>query len=274
MSLLLFSIFACTVLGLGGILCLTGLGGGGRYKGPDWPQPARIKLAPNKIPINLLLMSYTMLETVIVEPKNKPTHTVIWLHGLGADGHDFEPIVPELQPKTGAGIRFILPHAPVRAVTLFGGMPARAWFDLFIQNGEYGFIASEVLGMAAQIQAIIDAQIAQEISPQNILLAGFSQGGAMAIYSALTSPTALGGVIGLSTFLPVVAELAANTSHRLPAFIAHGTADDVVPFPAGVNLANALKQAGFPVAWHSYPIGHGVSPEEVSDIKAWIEKTL
>ncbi len=215
-----------------------------------------------------------MLETVIVEPKNKPTHAVIWLHGLGADGHDFEPIVPELQPKSGAGIRFILPHAPVRTVTLFGGMPARAWFDLFMQNGEYGFIASEITSMAEQIQALINAQIQQAILPQNILLAGFSQGGAMAIYTALTSATMLGGVIGLSTFLPVATELATKATHRLPAFIAHGTADDVVPFPAGVNLANSLKQAGFPVAWHSYPIGHGVSPEEVGDIKMWIEKVL
>lgn len=215
-----------------------------------------------------------MLETVIVEPENKPTHAIIWLHGLGADGHDFEPIVPELQPKSGACIRFILPHAPIRNVTLFGGMPARAWFDLFVEHGTYGFIADEIIAMAKQIQGLVDAQIKEGILPKNILIAGFSQGGAMAIYTALTSPALLGGMIGLSTFLPVATELAANTAHRLPAFIAHGTVDDVVPFPAGVDLANSLKQAGFPVAWHSYPMGHGVSPEEVNDIKAWIEKVI
>ncbi|MFN7096805.1 MAG: alpha/beta hydrolase [Gammaproteobacteria bacterium] len=215
-----------------------------------------------------------MLETVIVEPKSKPTHSVIWLHGLGADGHDFEPIVPELQPKSDAAIRFIFPHAPVRTVTLFGGMPARAWFDLFIQQGEYGFIESEVTAMAGQIQTIIDTQIQQDILPQNILPAGFSQGGAMAIYTALTSKTMLGGLIGLSTFLPDVTQIVTHASHRLPTLIAHGTADDVVPFSAGVELANSLKQAGFPVTWHSYPIGHGVSPEEVNDIKAWLTKVV
>jgi len=259
----------CAVLVFGGIL-LGGLGGGGRYNAPDWPQLHSRKLKPRSIPINLLFMSNTMLETVVVEPRLTPTHAVIWLHGLGADGHDFAPIVPELQPKAGSAIRFILPHAPVRVVTLFGGMPARAWFDLFVRDGEYGFMAAEVTAMAAEIEALIEQQIHAGILPANIILAGFSQGGAMALYTALTSKKTLGGVIGLSTFLPVAAELAAATHHKLPAFIAHGTADDVVPFPAGVDLARVLTQAGCPVTWRSYPTGHGVSPDEVRDIQAWL----
>ncbi len=210
-----------------------------------------------------------MLETVIVEPEITPTHSVIWLHGLGADGHDFEMIMPELQPHASPSIRFILPHAPTREVSLFGGMPARAWFDIFFRDGEYGYIPEDIITMAAEIEHLIDMQITGGILPQNIFLAGFSQGGAMAVYTALTSQKKLGGILGLSTFLPIAHELCEQTTHRLPILIAHGTADDVVPFSSGVALVNTFKEAGFPVTWLSYPIAHGVSPEEIQDIRNW-----
>ncbi|NNM58683.1 MAG: carboxylesterase [Legionellales bacterium] len=215
-----------------------------------------------------------MLETIIVEPQITPTHSVIWLHGLGADGHDFELIMPELQPQTSPSIRFILPHAPTRQVSLFGGMPARAWFDIFYRDGEYGYVPEDIVAMATEIEGLIDAQIASSILPQNIFLAGFSQGGAMAVYAALTSQKKLGGILGLSTFMPIINELFEKTTHRLPVLIAHGTADDVVPFSSGVALVNAFKEAGFPVTWHSYPIAHGVSPEEIQDIRVWFEKRI
>ncbi len=210
-----------------------------------------------------------MLETVIIEPKNTATHSIIWLHGLGADGHDFVPIVPELQPAS-ADIRFIFPHAPVRPVGLFGGSPARAWFDLFADRSGFGFNEEEVVAMSQLIDRLIRKEIEQGINASRILLAGFSQGGAMAAYTALTTTHQLGGLIGLSTFLPPAPELAARASTRFPVFIGHGTADDVVPYAGGLALSNALTVARFPVSWHSYPITHTVSQQETQDIRQWL----
>lgn len=213
-----------------------------------------------------------MLETLIIEPKTPATHAIIWLHGLGADAHDFEPIMPQLQPDNGTAMRFILPHAPVRAVSLFGGMPARAWFDLSANHKEksYSVETVEIVAMATRIEQLIDAQIAQGIPSKNIILAGFSQGGAMAVYTALCSSKALGGVIGLSTFLPMVNQLTAQTTHRFPVFIGHGITDEVIPYATGVTLATDLKQAGFSVTWKSYSIAHSVSPAEIQDILSWL----
>ena len=216
-----------------------------------------------------------MLEKISINPKKPIIGSVIWLHGLGADGHNFEPIIPDLQPFSDKGLRFILPHAPLRPVTLFNGMPARAWFDLFMRNGEYGFIQSEIDAMAAELQHIVTTEMADfHLRSEQIILAGFSQGGAMAVYAALHLKENIGGVIGLSTFLPHAAELLRISPHRWPAFIAHGSQDAVVPFSSGVELSHALSQAGCPVTWQNYTMSHGVNATEVQDIRTWLAQVI
>ncbi len=216
-----------------------------------------------------------MLELVTVEPSKPATHSIIWLHGLGADGHDFEPIVPQLQ-LSKLNIRFIFPHAPIRPVSLFNGIPARAWFDLYSKStsAEYGFAEAEIKATATQIEHLIAEQIALGIPVDHILLAGFSQGGAMATYTALTTPHRLGGLIGLSTFLPIADKLITIATPRIPTFLAHGTADDIVPFQLGQQLAETLKQTNFPLEWHSYPMAHNVCDQEIRDLKVWIEGVI
>lgn len=218
-----------------------------------------------------------MLETIIHQPDNKPLiGSVIWLHGLGADGHDFEPIVSDLQPFHDKGLRFILPHAPLRPVTLFNGMPARAWFDLFIRQGEYGLVEDDIKAMRTDIQELIEREIdTQGLSSEQIIVAGFSQGGAMAVYTALHVPQPLGGLIGLSTFLPDIADTV--TPIRLkpcPAFIGHGTQDEVVPLAAGLALSHRLSHQGHPLTWKTYPMPHTVSQETVQDIRQWLGQCL
>lgn len=216
-----------------------------------------------------------MLETIIIEPQHPAKHAVIWLHGLGADAHDFEPIVTQLQLPTELGMRFIFPNAPLRPVSLYGGMPARAWFDLFPRGNDFGFLEAELVDMAHQIEHLIHGQIANGIAAQRIILAGFSQGGAMAIYTGLTFSEQLGGMMGLSTLLPGAADLAAQAKHRPPVLLAHGTQDDIVPYARGVELSNALNQAAFPVTWHSYEgMSHSVCDKEVHDIRQWFLQTL
>jgi phospholipase/carboxylesterase len=212
-----------------------------------------------------------MLERVTKEPSAPATHAIIWLHGLGADGHDFEPIVPQLQLTT-AHIRFIFPHAPVRPVSLFNGMPARAWFDLSAKKmgAEYSFVEAEIKSMAQRVEGLINEQIAQGIAAERILLAGFSQGGAMATYIALTASHRLGGLIGLSTFLPIAGQLISANTPRMPVFMGHGTVDDIVPITLGKQLADTLTQADFAVDWHSYGMAHSVNDAEVRDLRKWL----
>jgi phospholipase/carboxylesterase len=212
-----------------------------------------------------------MLETIIIEPQHPAKYAVIWLHGLGADAHDFEPIVAELQLPATLGIRFIFPNAPLRPVSLYGGMPARAWFDLFPRGNDFGFIEAELVDMAQQVEHLIHGQIANGIAPHRIILVGFSQGGAMAIYTGLRSTELVGGMVGLSTLLPGADTLAAQAKHRPPVFLAHGTTDDIVPYARGVELSNALNQAAFPVTWHSYEgMAHSVCEKEINDIRQWL----
>lgn len=218
-----------------------------------------------------------MLETIIHQPDNKPLiGSVIWLHGLGADGHDFEPIIPDLQPFHDRGLRFILPHAPLRPVTLFNGMPARAWFDLFIRQGEYGLVENDIKSMGIEIQGLIDREIAtQGLSSQQIIVAGFSQGGAMAVYTALHATQALGGLIGLSTFLPdIIHTVTTPDLEPCPVFIGHGTEDDVVPLVAGLSLSHRLALQGHPMTWKTYPMAHTVNQETVQDIRLWLGQCL
>ena len=215
------------------------------------------------------------LETVTVETGPNPTFSIIWMHGLGADGHDFEPLVPELLDDGMPSLRFVFPHAPVRPVTINNGYEMRAWYDIIgIDNRS----AEDFAGIAASAQAI-GALITQEnergVATSRIAVAGFSQGGAMALHIATRHPEKLAGVIALSCYLPLARELAAKRNESnlaTPIFMAHGMQDPVVPYPLGDESRRLLESAGYPVEWHSYPMPHSLCEPEVADIRTWLRR--
>ena len=217
------------------------------------------------------------LETVTVETGPKPTFTIIWLHGLGADGHDFEPLVPELLDTGTPALRFVFPHAPVRPVTLNNGYQMRAWYDLL---GIDRRSAEDIRGIGESADAIgglIHREHARGIGSDRILLAGFSQGGAMALHLATHHPDKFAGVIALSCYLPLARELAKSRNSAnlaTPIFMAHGSQDPVVPYALGDESRRLLEGAGYSVEWHGYPMPHSLCPAEVDDLKNWLQRTL
>ena len=217
------------------------------------------------------------LPTVELETAPNPRHAIIWLHGLGADGNDFKPIVPELVDRAWPPLRFVFPHAPVRPVTINGGMSMRAWYDILAPQ-----IASrqDVAGIRASI-ASLDELIAREgergIPAERVILAGFSQGGAIVLAGGVRHAAKLAGIVALSTYLPLdgltATERSANNA-GLPIFMGHGSYDPVVPQQLGELSRDVLTKLGYDVAWHSYPMAHQVSPPEIADLRAWIGKRL
>jgi phospholipase/carboxylesterase len=206
-----------------------------------------------------------------------PRHSVIWLHGLGADGNDFAPIVPELVDRTWPALRFVFPHAPVQPVSINGGMPMRAWYDLF------GFDArapQDEAGIRASIGAV-EALMAREhergVPSEQIVLAGFSQGGAIALAAGLRHARPLAGIVALSTYLPISATLASERSAanaRTPIFWGHGSADPVVVLQRGLDSRLLLEELGHTIDWHTYPMPHSVSAEEIADLRRWLTPRL
>jgi phospholipase/carboxylesterase len=217
------------------------------------------------------------LETVEVSGGPDPTASVIWLHGLGADGHDFEPLVPQLTWSGAPDIRFVFPHAPVRPVTLNGGMPMRAWYDIISIDAGRDHDGRGIVDSVNQSAALINREIDRGIPADRIVLAGFSQGGAIAVQLALRFPKKLAGLIALSTYL-LFSDRLESQSHEanqgLPIFVGHGTSDPMVPFSMGEELTRQLESIGYPVDWHSYPMPHAVCPQEISDITAWLRERL
>ncbi len=212
-----------------------------------------------------------MLTAVEIETGPAPSLAVIWLHGLGADGHDFEPIVPEL--KLRFAVRFVFPHAPVRPVTINGGMAMRAWYDILGFDRSAREDDAGIRASATAVTELIDRELERGLRADRVVLAGFSQGGAIALHTALREPRALGGVIALSTYLPLAGTLAAERSaanERLPIFMAHGTSDNVLPLALGESSRRTLEAHGYAVDWHAYPMAHSVCLEEVSAIGAWL----
>jgi phospholipase/carboxylesterase len=215
------------------------------------------------------------LETVTVETGPHPTFSIIWLHGLGADGHDFEPLVPELLDEGMPVLRFVFPHAPVRPVTVNNGYEMRAWYDII---GIDRRSAEDFAGISASTKAVL-ALIKREndrgVATNRIVIAGFSQGGAMALHIATRHPERLAGVIALSCYLPLARELATNgnaANQRTPIFMAHGTQDPVVPYPLGDESRQLLEAAGYATEWHAYPMPHGLCEPEVADLRAWLKR--
>lgn len=214
------------------------------------------------------------LPTVELNPEAPPVAVVIWLHGLGADGHDFEPIVPELQLPPSLPVRFVFPHAPEIAVTAFGGQRARAWFD-FDPSG--GGDSPGMKRSASQIRDLIQNEIDNGMPAERIVLAGFSQGGVMALDVALHYPKPLAGILALSTFLAEGENLATGKSaanERIPIFMCHGQQDAVLPISLGKTSLATLESAGYAVEWREYSMGHEVCREEIQDITRWLQAVL
>jgi len=223
-------------------------------------------------------MTEALLPAVEILTGPAPTHAVIWMHGLGADGHDFEPVVDEFDADRLPPTRFVFPHAPERAVTINGGYVMRAWFDIY--SRDYGNRTEDAEGTetsAAQVEALIARENARGIPDERIVLAGFSQGGAIALHAGLRHPRRLAGVMALSTFLPLVERLAgeAHPANRsVPIFMAHGTGDSVIPHDFARQSAELLAAAGYPLEWRSYPMEHSLCLPEVRDIEDWLARVL
>lgn len=222
-------------------------------------------------------MSEQLLPTVEVEPSVPATAAVIWLHGLGADGHDFEAAVPMLGLPAGAPVRFIFPHAPVRPVTINNGWPMRAWYDILAIDIERKIDEASLLHSVAQIGQLIEREVARGIAPERIVLAGFSQGGAVAYQTALCYPQRLAGLVVLSTYIATAARIREQRSvenSALPIWLAHGVMDDVVPFSLGEQAVIALEELEYQPEWHRYPIAHEVSLEELQELGHWLAQIL
>lgn len=216
-------------------------------------------------------------DAVVLEPASPATAAVIWLHGLGADGNDFVPIVGELRLPAKLAIRFVFPHARQRPVTINNGFVMRAWYDIVpgprgVTEDEAGIRESEGV-----VRGYIERELSAGIAANRIVIAGFSQGGAIALQTALRYPRRLAGVMALSTYLPLrnsLATEAAQANRDLPILMCHGIRDGVLPASMGTTSRDQLQQLGYPVEWHSYPMEHQVCMEEIADISAWLQAQL
>ena len=217
------------------------------------------------------------LPGIEIETAPDPTASVIWLHGLGADGNDFAPIVPELKLPPALAVRFVFPHAPVRRVTINNGMAMRAWYDIAAADLNNRADLAGIRESHAQLEALIGREKTRGIAASRIVLAGFSQGGVIALHTAIRHQERLAGVIALSTYLVLadrLAEEAAAANRDLPIFMAHGTADPVVRFEWGDASRRALVGNGYRVDWHTYRMEHSVCIEEIEAIGTWLVHTL
>lgn len=229
-------------------------------------------------------MAAQQLETIELETATPVSHSVIWLHGLGASGDDFVPVAPQLGLPEGLGVRFIFPHAPVRPISINNGMSMRGWYD--ITSLDFDQREQDVAGTqasAAAIDALIDQEIERGVPANKIVLAGFSQGGAIALYAGLTSRHRVAGILALSTYLPLADQVFEDMKTRanadddrtsLPIFFAHGTHDEVILLKYAEQSRDALAQAGFEVEWSAWPMPHSVIPDEIAAMGAWFKKQM
>ena len=217
-----------------------------------------------------------LLDAIQLETGRDPERSVIWLHGLGADGRDFVPIVGELA-LPAAPIRFVFPHAPVQPVTINNGTSMRAWYDIVADDlarreDERGVRASQGL-----VEALVARERERGVPAARIVLAGFSQGGVIALQTGLRHPERLAGIMALSTYVPIAATLEAERNAAnadVPIFMAHGTQDPIIPLASARRSRELLERLGYPVEWHEYAMPHSVSPQEIDDIGAWLRRVL
>jgi len=218
-----------------------------------------------------------LLDAVEIESAPSPTAAVIWMHGLGADGHDFEPIVSELRLPARLPVRFLFPHAPLRPVTINQGHVMRAWYDIRALAGARREDEAGVRQSARQIEALVERERQHGIAPGRIVLAGFSQGGAMALHVGLRYAERLAGIMALSCYLPladVLATEAAPANRDVPIFWAHGVHDPMIPLAMAELGRRQVAGLGYPIEWHQYAIPHSVSPEEIADVARWLGRVL
>ncbi|MEX0450601.1 alpha/beta fold hydrolase [Spiribacter sp. 218] len=216
------------------------------------------------------------LETVEIGPASAQA-SVIWLHGLGASGHDFEPIVPELGLPAEAAVRFVFPHAPTQPVTLNGGMPMPAWYDIYGLGPGTPADEQGLDRAAGWIEALIARERERGVPAQRLVLAGFSQGGALALHAGLRYADGLAGIMGLSTYLPLqdhLSQARAAANRGTPVFLAHGDQDPVLDISLGEAARDSLVGLGHQVQWQTYPMAHQVCAEEIGDISAWLYQVL
>jgi phospholipase/carboxylesterase len=218
------------------------------------------------------------LTSIVIQPKETHKFSVIWLHGLGADGHDFEGIVPSLRLTMKQHIRFIFPNAPIQPVTINQGMKMRAWYDIIDLSTEQHKVDVQGIYQSAElIERFIQQEITSGIAPENIMLAGFSQGGVIALHLGLRFPQKLAGILALSTYLPTLPQLndeASEAGKSTPIFMAHGILDAIVAIEAGKSASERLSELGYQVEWHDYLMEHSVSSQEVDDISAFINSVF
>jgi phospholipase/carboxylesterase len=222
-----------------------------------------------------------LLETIEVETgSTPPAAAVIWLHGLGADGHDFEAIVPELRLPAALPVRFVFPNAPMQAVTINNGHVMRAWYDVAFGDLEGRSRKPDEAGVRASIahiEALIAREVERGVPARRIALAGFSQGGAIALATGLRHAHRLAGIMALSTYLPLAESLpaeAAEANRAIPVFFAHGSMDPVIPIEMARSSVERLQSLGYPVQWQEYPMPHSVHPREIVDIRDWLLRVL
>ena len=214
---------------------------------------------------------------VILDSSPNPAASILWLHGLGADGHDFEPIVPELQLPDSLPVRFIFPQAPYRPVTINNGYVMRAWYDIAMETRGVRQDEGQIRESEQYLRGLIAAEQARGVDSRRIVLAGFSQGAAVALHTGLRYPEPLAGIMALSMPIPLPERIASeiHTANRqVPVFLAHGTQDHVVPYAVGEYAHQLLTGQGLPVEWHAYSMDHTVTLDEIGDIRAWLLRVL
>lgn len=214
-----------------------------------------------------------MLETVEQQTRPRPAWSILWLHGLGADGHDFAAIVPELVRPDWPGIRFVFPHAKIRPVTINGGAPMRAWYDISSQSIEQRADEAGLRDSIAEVDALIARERDRGVPPARVLLIGFSQGGAVALAAGLRREAGVAGIASLSAYLPLAAQTASEITaagRATPVFLGHGAQDQVVVQSLGSRSRSALEGLGVAVQWHSYPMAHSVCADEIRDLGDWL----
>lgn len=218
-----------------------------------------------------------LLSAIELESGAHPTHTILWMHGLGADGNDFVPVVDELELPPDTRIRFIFPHAPRRSVSINDGVVMRAWYDILNLNFSQPEDETGLRNSQQAIEALLDREKQRGIAPERIVLAGFSQGGAMALQTGLRYPEKLAGIMALSCYLPLQQTLTGEAHHANSAtsiFMAHGSRDPVVPMTLAAASRRQLLKSGYAVEWHEYPMAHTVCVEEIADISTWLKRVL
>jgi phospholipase/carboxylesterase len=222
-------------------------------------------------------MAGELLDALEVETAPSPEAAVIWMHGLGADGHDFVDIPPLLRLPRSLAVRFVFPHAPMQPVTINGGMVMRAWYDVRPDGGARREDEAGVRASQQRIEALIARERERGVPASRLVLAGFSQGGAMALHTGLRHAERLAGIMGLSCFLPLADRVAADASpvnHDVPIFLAHGTDDPLIPLIRARHAHEVLTRLSYPVEWHEYPMPHSVCEAEICDVGLWLARRL